>query len=276
MSTSPLATPLPWNLVAEAYATDITPVFEGYASFALDQAGLPAGASVVDVGCGPGTLSLLAARRGLRVRALDFAAQMVDLLADRLAAEPLLEVEPVVGDGMALPWPDDCVDGGFSMFALFVFPDPVAGLRELRRVVRPGGPVVFSSWPAMRGVPALDALFSGLATLLPGGPPPVPPALSTPEEIDQAVMDAGLVPVARFVQTHSLRAPDPVAWFEGLERTMAPVVLLRHSLGPRWPALRANLLGHMLAAMPPGPVEVEMAAHITVARVPVDAGGDRR
>jgi hypothetical protein len=57
---------------------------------------------------------------------------------------------------------------------------------------------------------------------------------------------------------------------------MAPVVLLRHSLGPRWPALRANLLGHMLAAMPPGPVEVEMAAHITVARVPVDAGGDRR
>ena len=269
MSTSPLAQPLPWNLVSEAYAADVTPVFEGYARVALDLAQRPAGARVVDVGCGPGTLSLLAARQGLAVHALDFAPQMIAVLQSRLAAEPALVVEAVVGDGMNLPWPDDTFDAGFSMFALFIFPDPVAGLRELRRVVRPGGTIVFSSWPPMEGVPALDALFGALAKVLPGRGPAAAPALSTRAQIDEAIAAAGLEAVSIRMETQALEAPDPVAWFAGLERTLAPLVLLRHGAGEGWPALRAALHDQVCAALPPGPVRAEMQAFLAVARVPM-------
>src|SRR3954463_6558295 len=100
--SNPMGTPVPWDLVAPAYAEEIVPMFEHYSRDALALAAPPRGARIVDVACGPGTLSALASRAGHPVDALDFSPQMIA----KLEARGLANVTAVVGDGQALPYPD--------------------------------------------------------------------------------------------------------------------------------------------------------------------------
>ena len=101
---SPLSTPVAWNLVAPGYATDIAPSFALFAEDALGLARAAPGAHILDVAAGPGTLTFAAARRGLRVSAVDFAPRMIDELRRRLVQEGVVSgIECAVGDGTALP-----------------------------------------------------------------------------------------------------------------------------------------------------------------------------
>ena len=93
--------------------------------------GLPAGSVVVDLACGTGDLCREVARAGLAPVGVDFSAGM--LAAARTSA-PLLQA-----DALRLPLPAASVDGATCGFALRNFVDLGAFLRELARVVRPGG-----------------------------------------------------------------------------------------------------------------------------------------
>src|SRR6478672_6871148 len=95
---SPMQTPAPWNLVADAYTAELVPMFEQYARDALGQAKLPAGARVVDVACGPGSLSILAAQAGAVVDAIDFSPQMIDKCKARIAELGITTITPRLGD----------------------------------------------------------------------------------------------------------------------------------------------------------------------------------
>lgn len=266
MSQSPLATPLPWNLVSGAYAAEVTPAFEAYAADAWALAAPPADGPVLDTACGPGTLTLLLRRTGRPVAALDFSPSMVALLRSRLADEPGPAVDLREGDGQALPWADATFDAAFSMFGLIFYPDRLRGLRELRRVTRPGGAVVVSSWHPMEGIPAFQVLFGALRALLPDLPPGAPGALGTEPAIREEFAAAGFTEVGVHTVTHGLCAPDAAAWFDGMERTLAPLVLLRHHMGDAWAPVRDALRTRVITGMGEGPVDVRMPAWITVAR----------
>src|SRR5436190_855542 len=128
-SPSPLANPASWDLVSSAYAEEIVPVFEQYVRDALRLAAPPPGSRVVDVACGPGTLSFIAAQAGHPVDALDFSPQMIEKLEARKRATGAA-ITAVVGDGQALPYADATFGAAFSMFGLMFFPDRAAGFRE--------------------------------------------------------------------------------------------------------------------------------------------------
>ena len=101
------------------------------------------GDAVIDVAAGTGRLAaVLADRVGPfgRVVAIDLSPAMVD----RGAAEnrDLVQLEYVLGDALALPFDDGRFEAATIAFGLGTLPDLSAGLRELRRVVRPGGRVV--------------------------------------------------------------------------------------------------------------------------------------
>src|SRR6185436_8525892 len=143
---SPLASSGPWDLVSSAYAEELVPQLSPYAEDALRLAGVADGARVLDVACGPGTLAMLAARRGARVDALDFAAGMIDQLRSAIARDSIEGVTARIGDGQALPFDGGTYDAAFSMFGLMFFPDRARGFAELRRCLKDGGVAVVSSW----------------------------------------------------------------------------------------------------------------------------------
>jgi ubiquinone/menaquinone biosynthesis C-methylase UbiE len=107
-------------------------------------AGLHEGARVLDVGTGPGRVPLEIARAcpGLRVEGLDLSTEMVSQ-ARRNAVDAGLDdrVLFTVGDVADLPYADATFDLVVSTMSQHHWADAGAGLRELRRVLRPGGQV---------------------------------------------------------------------------------------------------------------------------------------
>ncbi len=265
--SSPLAQPRPWELVAGDYAAEIMPNFARFAARALELAQVRDGADIVDVACGPGTLALLAAPRCNRVAALDFAEPMIAALRAHVGYAMLGNIDARVGDGQALPFGDHEFDAGFSMFGLMFFPDRAAGLRELRRVVKPGGRIVLSSWLPADDIREMRAVFAAIRAATPGPPPPpfVPP-LSDPATIRDEVAAAGFGDVDVQQVTYDVAYASTAAMCDSLERTLAPLALMRERLGPdAWPPIAAQIRASIEQALGSGPQAVPQRAWLTVA-----------
>jgi SAM-dependent methyltransferase len=101
----------------------------------------PAGARVLEVGCGPGHLSIRLARRGFEVTGLDLDPAMIaraQVNADRLGDGDQRRPSFLVGDVAALGFPDESWDLVVSTLSMHHWEDPAAGLAEIGRVLRPG------------------------------------------------------------------------------------------------------------------------------------------
>jgi SAM-dependent methyltransferase len=98
------------------------------------------GLSVLDVGCGPGTITagLAALVTPGRVTALEVSEDVLGLARSTVDAD---NVTFVVGDVHALDYPDGTFDVVHAHQVLQHLPDPVTALREMRRVCKPGGVV---------------------------------------------------------------------------------------------------------------------------------------
>ena len=103
----------------------------------------PEGAGVLEVGCGPGHLSILLARRhGLDVTGLDLDEAMIERAranADRPGDGDQRRPSFLVGDVASLGFPDRSFDLVLSTLAMHHWADPAAGLAEIGRVLRPNG-----------------------------------------------------------------------------------------------------------------------------------------
>lgn len=114
-----------------------------YSRIAADIAGhTPRGARVLEVGCGPGHLSvLLASRHGLAVTGLDLDPRMIERARTNAARAPdgVRQAVFVVGDAATLPFADASFDLVVSTFSMHHWSDPKAGLNEMARVLRPEG-----------------------------------------------------------------------------------------------------------------------------------------
>ena len=112
---------------------------------------------LLDVGCGSAAFLERHAAHVRHVAGLDSSEIPVGMarrrLADRIAAGT---AEIVLGDAMAMPWPDDRFSVVTSYVLLEYVPDPLKALSEMHRVLRPGGRAVLSL-----GFPIKDASLSG-------------------------------------------------------------------------------------------------------------------
>jgi len=98
---------------------------------------------VLDVGCGPGVMIEAVVARGGRLTGIDLSAEMVGRARDRsraLRAEDRCRF--VVGSAEGLPFEDAAFDAVTAMGVLEYVPDDARALREMARVVRPGGVVI--------------------------------------------------------------------------------------------------------------------------------------
>jgi len=114
-----------------------------YRRFVADLAGdLPPGVRLLDVGTGPGYLLgyLAQARPDLSLWGLDFSYGMIRRARPRQAAlAPRAAPRWLVADACLLPFPAGVFGQVVATFTFHIWPCPVAGLEELRRVVAPGG-----------------------------------------------------------------------------------------------------------------------------------------
>ena len=97
------------------------------------------GALVLDVACGTGDLALELSRAGsARVVGLDFCRPMLEVAAGKASGEPR-GLPFVEGDALRLPFGDSSFDAVSIAFGLRNLADVGEGLRELRRILKPGG-----------------------------------------------------------------------------------------------------------------------------------------
>ena len=118
------------------------PVRRWYTRPVLDRLGIQPGETVLEVGPGPGAFTVDAARRtgpGGKVLAVDIQPKMIAKLERRLREAGVTNVETRVASAYDLPVEDGTVDRAFLVTVLPEIPDPVRALREIRRVLRPGG-----------------------------------------------------------------------------------------------------------------------------------------
>ncbi len=103
---------------------------------------VPPGLDVVDVGTGTGILASELARLGMHVVAIDHSTRMLEAARAKLEAEGQDHVELRVGEANALPLADASQDAAFAHMVLHYLPSPGDAIREMARVVRPGGAVI--------------------------------------------------------------------------------------------------------------------------------------
>ena len=121
-------------------------LYDDYTEHALRLAGLRQGMRVLDIGCGTGDVSFIAARLvgpSGSVLGVDAAPEMIELARARAAEKGLSAVHftQAAIDAIALDEPVDAVVGRLILMHL---PDPAATLRRLGSFVRPGGVIAFS------------------------------------------------------------------------------------------------------------------------------------
>ncbi len=98
-----------------------------------------AGLRVLDLGCGEGHNTRLLRQRGAELTALDVSATFV-----RAARDADASIDHLIGDGTRLPFADASFDVVTAFMSVMDMPDPAATLRDVARVLRPGGWLQFS------------------------------------------------------------------------------------------------------------------------------------
>lgn len=133
-----------------------------------------AGERVLDIGCGNGKLTRVAARAVAPATALgvDLSGPMLVRARGLAEAQGVDNVEFVKADVQVHPFPTAAYDVAVSRFGVMFFSDPVAAFTNVARAMAPGGRVAFAVW---RGVDANEWLHTVMTTFAAGRPLPLPP-----------------------------------------------------------------------------------------------------
>jgi ubiquinone/menaquinone biosynthesis C-methylase UbiE len=132
-----------FDVPADAYSRFMGGYSEKLAVELADAAGVTAGQRALDVGCGPGALTaVLVERLGSdHVAALDPSEPFVDAARTRMPG-----VDIRLASAESIPFDDDSFDLALAELVVQFMRDPVAGVREMGRVTRPGGTIAACIW----------------------------------------------------------------------------------------------------------------------------------
>jgi len=171
--------PARWDNHVAVYEAAFEPLTNGFARRALDRLALRPGERLIDVAAGSGGAALAAAAAGADVLAVDAAPAMVARIRERAGAAPagLPRVDAAVMDGTALAVADASFDAAISVFGVILFADAALGMREIARVLKPGGRAAVVTWTNPERYELATRLLAAIATVRgPQSPPAALPA----------------------------------------------------------------------------------------------------
>ncbi len=198
-------------------------LFTPWARWLLDGLALQPGEAVLDVACGPGSVTRLAAAEvgsGGRVTGADLSPAMLAIANSKPAVADAAPIEYREAPADDLPVADAEFDVALCQQGLQFFPDRIAAVKELHRAVRPGGRVGIAVWGAIEEMPYFAALEAALrevagdelADRYRGGPWGMPKA----EQLEQVLEAGGFDDVRVTRETLPLRFDDAGQVFKTL------------------------------------------------------------
>lgn len=199
---------------AEVYEEFFVPaLFLEWAARVADEARLAPGEKVLDVACGTGVLAREAARRvqpGGEIAGLDRNEGMLSLARRKAPG-----IDWRLGMAESLPFADGVLDAVVSQFGLMFFEDRVAALREMWRVLRPGGRLAVAVWDALDRTPgyaAMTALLQRLFGDRVADALRAPFALGDPAALRSLFTEAGIAAIEIRTSDGTARFPSIESW----------------------------------------------------------------
>ena len=211
--------------IPELYDTYLVPlIFEQFASDIAKRAAVTSPETVLEVAAGSGVVTR-ALSRMLRDDAkfvvTDLNQPMLDHAEHKQGADNRITWQQA--DALSLPFEDAFFDVVVCQFGVMFFPDRVAGYREARRVLRPGGQYIFNVWDRIDANDFARIVTEAAATVFPNDPPQflarTPHGYHDVDVIRTELANAGFSNISIETIETSSKAPNPrhpaVAYCQG-------------------------------------------------------------
>jgi len=256
-----------FDVSADAYLRFIGRYSEPLAARFADLAGVRRGQQALDVGCGPGTLTAELVRRlgAGAVCAVEPSASFAAAAAQRL---PGVDVRRAAAE--QLPFPDGAFDVTLAQLVVHFMADPVAGLREMGRVTRPGGVVAACVWDHGGGRGPLTAFWQAVHEIDPAATDESQLAGARDGDLARLCAQAGLDQVQAGMLTVRARYATFDDWWEPFTLGVGPAGDYVASLDT---GRRGLLREHCRRLLPAEPVEITAAAWAATGRAGAPAPG---
>jgi SAM-dependent methyltransferase len=215
---------------------------------------------VLDVGCGPGALTaVLVSRAGAdAVSAVEPSASFAAAARERL---PGVDVRQSAAE--QLPFPDDAFDAALAQLVVHFMTDPVAGLRQMARVTRPGGVVAACVWDHAGGRGPVSAFWRAARELDPAADDESGLAGAREGHLAELFSQAGLGAVEASTLTVPVGQADFGSWWEPFTLGVGPAGAYLAALDDdRRNALREQCRRQL----PDGPFEISAIAWAATGR----------
>lgn len=242
-----------WDSVAPAWERHATIVDDHTAAATermLVRAEIGPGCDVLDLAAGPGGAGLAAAALvgpNGSVVLTDVAPAMVEIAGRRAAGLPLVRAR--VSDLVAIDAPDASFDAVLCRHGLMFADDPTAAVREIVRVLRPGGRLAAATWGAREDNPwlglLLDAVGAQFGVVFPPAGVAGPFSLSEPHGLANVLSAGGLEEVRVDRVATPMRVASLAVWWDRVPELAGP---LAQALAAMEPEVRAAIHERALAA----------------------------
>lgn len=207
-----------YDAASDTYDHPALSFWDRFGRRTVERLDIAPGARVLDVCCGSGASAIPAAERvgsSGHVVAVDLSERLLALGREKAARRGLAHLEFRSGDMEALGFPDGRFDAVICVFGIFFVPEMAAAVRELWRMVRPGGSLAITTWGSGFAEPLNSVFWESVRAERPDLYKGFNPwdRISEPESLERLLLDAGVTGHSCVAEEYEHPVASPEDWW---------------------------------------------------------------